>query len=153
MNIPQITPTEQSGFCDVATGECIVIDTDFDSHAAAAHSPATEDRQPPRIYELRTYHAHPGKLDALVDRFRHTTTGLLEKHGMEVAGFWTADGGDGDTLVYLLSFPDRASAKASWKEFFADPGWDRILESEQKDPWVAKIDSTYLLPADFSALR
>jgi hypothetical protein len=55
--------------------------------------------EPQHIYELRTYHAHPGKLDALVDRFRDTTIGLLEKHGMGVAGFWTAHGGDGDTLV------------------------------------------------------
>jgi len=109
--------------------------------------------QPDHIYELRTYHAHPGKLDALVDRFRDFTIGLLERHGMEVAGFWTADGGDGDTLVYLLSFPDRASAEASWKGFFADSGWDRILEDEQEDPWVAKIDSTYLSATDFSALR
>jgi hypothetical protein len=26
MNIPQIVPAELSGFCDVATGECIVAD-------------------------------------------------------------------------------------------------------------------------------
>jgi hypothetical protein len=39
MNIPQIMPTELSGYCDVATGECNVIDTD----TAGAHGPATED--------------------------------------------------------------------------------------------------------------
>jgi hypothetical protein len=37
--------------------------------------------------------------------------------------------------------------------FLADPGWDKILEDEQTDPWVVKIDSIYLSPTDFSALR
>ena len=110
-------------------------------------------RQPQHIYELRTYQAYPGKLDALVARFRDHNMRMFEKYGMEVVGFWTADGGDGDTLVYLLSFPDRASAEGSWKEFMADPGWAWILESEQKEPLTAKIDSTYLSPTDFSALR
>ena len=109
--------------------------------------------QPQHIYELRTYHAHPGKLDALVARFRDHTIRVLEKYGMTVAGFWTVDGGDGDTLVYLLSFPDRAAAEASWKGFMTDPWWAQILESEQKEPVTAKIDSTFLSPTDFSALR
>jgi NIPSNAP len=109
--------------------------------------------QPQHIYELRAYKAHPGKLDFLVNRFRAQTVKLLEKHGMEVAGFWTADGGDGDTLVYLLSFPDRAAAEASWKGFLADPEWLSMLESDQKEPRVAKIDSIYLSPTDFSAMR
>lgn len=105
------------------------------------------------IYELRTYQAHPGKLDALVARFRDDTVRLFEKHGMSVAGFWTVDGGDGDTLVYLLSFPDRAGAEASWKGFLADPEWAKVREETERDgPLTAKIDSTYLSPTDFSAL-
>ena len=41
MNIPEVMPTELSGFCDVATGECIVIQTDTDT--ATTHGPATDD--------------------------------------------------------------------------------------------------------------
>ncbi len=37
MNVAKIVPTEVAGFCDVATGECVVIETDSDT----PHDPAT----------------------------------------------------------------------------------------------------------------
>jgi hypothetical protein len=56
MNIPEIMPTELSGFCDVATGECIVVDADTDT----AHGPANGDTsQPPEVPEDRPAHAVP----------------------------------------------------------------------------------------------
>src|SRR5262249_37159394 len=71
-----------------------------------------------RVYELRTYTTHPGRLDALNKRFREHTCRLFQKHGMELIGFWTPqDDKDGksDKLIYLLAFPSRDAAKASWK--------------------------------------
>ena len=65
---------------------------------------------PSRVFELRTYHAVPGKLDALHDRFRDHTLPLFDKHGIAVVGFWTPKDGQDiptDTLVYLLAFSDR----------------------------------------------
>jgi hypothetical protein len=48
MSIPEIMPTELSGFCDVATGECIVADAGTD--AATAGGSATDDTsQPPEL--------------------------------------------------------------------------------------------------------
>ena len=41
-----------------------------------------------RIFELRTYTAAPGKMDALNARFRNHTNRLFEKHGMTIIGFW-----------------------------------------------------------------
>src|SRR5215831_5299429 len=41
-----------------------------------------------RCFELRTYTAAPGKLDALNARFRDHTCALFRKHGMEIVGFW-----------------------------------------------------------------
>jgi hypothetical protein len=41
MNITQIVPAELSGFCDVATGECIVVDA---TPQADADSPYGESR-------------------------------------------------------------------------------------------------------------
>ena len=40
------------------------------------------------IYELRTYQVVPGKMAELNARFREITTGLFEKHGMIIIGFW-----------------------------------------------------------------
>ena len=34
------------------------------------------------VFEMRTYTAHPGRLDALMRRFRDHTTRIFEKHGM-----------------------------------------------------------------------
>ncbi|HEY5910282.1 MAG TPA: NIPSNAP family protein, partial [Verrucomicrobiae bacterium] len=42
----------------------------------------------PRLFELRTYRAAPGKLDSLLARFRNHTTKLFAKHGMTQFGYW-----------------------------------------------------------------
>jgi len=58
MDITKIIPAELSGFCDVATGECVVTDTDTD--AATAHGPATEGTsQPLEVPDDRPDHAMP----------------------------------------------------------------------------------------------
>ena len=41
-----------------------------------------------RVYELRTYHALPGRLAALDARFRERTMELLTKHNMTSIGYW-----------------------------------------------------------------
>ena len=49
------------------------------------------------IYEHRTYVIPPGKMDAILARFRDDTFRLFEKHGIGVVGFWTTDiGEEGD---------------------------------------------------------
>jgi hypothetical protein len=61
---------------------------------------------PNRLFELRTYHAAPGKLAALQARFANHTLGLFARHGLTVVGFWVArdaNGQPGDDLVYLLA--------------------------------------------------
>jgi hypothetical protein len=37
MNITQIVPAELSGFCDVATGECVVVDATPQADADSPH--------------------------------------------------------------------------------------------------------------------
>jgi hypothetical protein len=60
MNIPEIMPTELSGFCDVATGECTVVDTGADADAATAGCSATDDTSQSReVPDDRPAHAVP----------------------------------------------------------------------------------------------
>ena len=40
------------------------------------------------LYELRTYTAEPGRLDALDARFRDHTIKLFDKHGMTNVAYW-----------------------------------------------------------------
>ena len=110
-----------------------------------------------RVFELRTYTAAPGKLDALNARFRNHTTALFKKHGMEIVGFWEPvdkDAGAGDKLVYILAHQSRAAAEASWKAFRADPEWVRVKAESEKDGVLpAKIESVFLAATDYSPLK
>lgn len=104
-----------------------------------------------RVYEMRTYYAPPGRLDDLHARFRNHTTKLFEKHGMTNVGYWTPIENPDNKLVYILAYPSRDAAKKSWKAFMADPDWKAAWKaSEEKGPLVAKAESVYLKPTDYS---
>ena len=110
-----------------------------------------------RVFELRTYYTNEGKLDDLNKRFRDHTCGLLKKHGAELIGFWTPTDekdGKGSKLVYLLAFPSREAAKKAWAEFGQDPEWQRVYkESHRNGVLVKKVESVFLEPTDYSALK
>jgi hypothetical protein len=122
--------------------------------AAAADPPGSGST---RVYELRTYYTLPGRLDALNKRFRDHTCKLFQKHGMELVGFWTPqDEKDGKTnkLVYILAFPSRDAAKKSWEAFRTDPDWIKARDaSEQDGKIVERVESVFLDPTDYSALK
>ena len=108
-----------------------------------------------RCFELRTYHAAPGKLEALNTRFRDHTCALFKKHGMEVVGFWIpTDQGGEDTLVYMLAHKSREAAKQSWKDFQADPEWIKArTASEVNGKLTEKIESVFLSATDYSPMK
>jgi hypothetical protein len=110
-----------------------------------------------RVFELRTYHTNPGKLADLHRRSREHLVRYLKKHGADVIGFWTpqdAEKGKADTLVYMLAFPSREAAKASWKALAADPGWKKAFEESHRNGVVVhKVESVFLDPTDYSPLR
>lgn len=110
----------------------------------------------PRVFEMRTYVAHPDRLEALHKRFREHTNRLFEKHGMELIGYWTPIDGDAskNTLVYILAYPSREARDASWKAFLDDPEWKKVYAASHEDgPIVAKVESVFLAPTDYSAIR
>jgi hypothetical protein len=124
---------------------------------SAATLPAQTPAEGGRVFELRTYTAAPGKLDALNARFRNHTVALFRKHGMEVVGFWEPvdkEAGAGEKLVYVLAHRSRAAAEASWKAFRADPEWVKAKADSEKDgPVVSKLESVFLVGVDYSPLK
>lgn len=110
----------------------------------------------PHVFELRTYKAAPGKLDALLARFRDHTTKLFARHGMDQFGYWVpveAKDGAGSTLVYLLAHQSQAACEASFKAFRADPEWIKVkADSEVNGPLTVKdgVQSLLMTPTDFS---
>ncbi len=104
-----------------------------------------------RLYELRTYHAEPGKLDALLTRFRDHTCKLFEKHGMTNVGYWVPVDNRDNLLVYLLTYPDMEARDAAWKGFLADEDWKKAAAaSEVNGKLVGKIDEAFLASTSFS---
>src|SRR5512142_2300320 len=108
-----------------------------------------------RVYELRTYTCHEGKLEALKTRFRDHTIRLFKQHNMESVGYWIPqDERSKNTLVYIIVHPSREAAAKNWAEFRADPEWQKAQkESEAAGPIVQKVESVYMSPTDFSQLK
>jgi len=104
-----------------------------------------------RFFELRTYHAAPGKLDNLLARFRNHTTAIFERHGMVNIGYWLPLTNSDSLLVYLLAYPSREARDKSWKAFSSDPEWKEVAKaSEANGRLVTKVDSVFLTPTDYS---
>lgn len=104
-----------------------------------------------KVYELRIYHAAPGKLDALNKRFREHTTKLFEKHGMENIGYWTPVDNTNNLLIYIVAHKSREAADQSWKAFGADPDWQRAAKaSEVNGKLVTKADRYFMSATDYS---
>jgi len=110
-----------------------------------------------RCFEIRTYHAAPGKLEELHARFRDHTIRLFKKHGMEIVGFWgptDKEKGSENTLVYLLAFPSREAREKAFQAFGADPEWKKARdESEKNGKLVEKVDSVFLMATDYSPIK
>ncbi len=124
---------------------------------AAGHSwIRAQQQQPARLFELRIYTTHPGKLPDLHQRFREHTNRLFVKHGMQLVGYWTpADFPQSDnTLIYLLAFPSREARQKAWDGFRNDPEWKRVFAASRADgPIVTKVESKLMVPTDYSPLR
>lgn len=125
------------------------------SRSTAGASIASRGSGDPRIFELRTYTAHPGKLADLERRFRDHTLRLFARHGMTNIGYWTPQDSTGEnTIVYLLAYPSRDAATRSWEAFRADPEWVAArTASEANGPLVERVVSVFLSPTDFSPMK
>jgi NIPSNAP len=120
-----------------------------DAGVAYAQSPA-------RVFELRTYTAHEGRLADVVARFRDHTMRIFAKNGMTSVGYFTPQDAPlaGNTLVYILAHPSREAAKKNWDAFRNDPEWQKVkADTEANGPIVDKVVSVYIEPTSFSPLK
>jgi hypothetical protein len=122
----------------------------------AVYAAKGEQNMDTRVFELRTYTAAAGKMDALQARFRDHTCKLFEKHQMTVIGFWSPTDAEQakQKLVYMLAFPSAEAAAQRWKDFQADPEWKAVKEASEKDGKLTeRIESVYLKPTDYSPMK
>jgi len=112
--------------------------------------------QTTHVFELRTYTAPEGKLDDLLARFRNHTMRIFDNHGMRSVGYWIPQDPElsENTLVYLLEHPSREAGEQAWRDFSADPEWQRVSEESQRDGRiVTSVVRQWLDPTDFSPIR
>jgi hypothetical protein len=104
-----------------------------------------------RYFEMRIYYCHPGRLDALIQRFTNHTTKIFEKHGMTNVGYWIPTNNTDNALYYILAYPSKADRDSSWKHFSSDPEWKTVSKkSEETGKIVAKVTSVFMNATDFS---
>ena len=119
--------------------------------AAAAVTLTTQAAEDTRCFEMRVYHAAPGKLEALHTRFRDHTLALFEKHKIASIGYWVPLDAADQRLHFVLAYPSREAREASWKAFMADPDWQAAHKaSEASGKLVNKVESTFMTATDFS---
>jgi hypothetical protein len=119
--------------------------------AASAAIVVAAEPKDTRLYELRIYHAAPGKLDDLNKRFRDHTVKLFEKHGMENIGYWTPIENTNNLLIYVLGFPNRDARDKAFRAFGSDPDWRAAARaSEANGRLVAKVESYFMQATDYS---
>ena len=107
------------------------------------------------IYELRIYHAAPGRLPALLVRFQNRTLPIWERHGIRQAGFWTTLVGESNQrLTYMLAWDSLAEREKRWGAFLADPEWIATSAETEKDgQLVQNISNELLAPTAFSLVK
>jgi hypothetical protein len=116
----------------------------------------SQAQAPNHVYELRMYHAMPGKLGDLQKRFRDHTITIFNKHDMKSVGYWVPqDPPNSDNLlIYILEHPSRDAATKDWAAFNADPEWVKVkADSEANGKLVDHVDNYFMNPTDYSKLK
>jgi NIPSNAP len=140
----------------VLAGSCVMAFIAIFFLSRTSGRAAADAQKANRVFEIRTYTAEDGKLDALLARFRDHTVELFNKHGMVSIGYWVPqdEPKSKNTLIYILAHLSREAAKKNWAEFQNDPEWQKVkADSEASGKLVNHIDSVYVDPTDFSQLK
>lgn len=104
-----------------------------------------------RVFELRLYHAVPGKLPVMESRFRDKTSKILARHNLDVTGYWVSE--DGSAFIFLLAHESQEKAKQNWDAMRADPEFQEIVKAEQGEKTLEKAEVTFMRPTDFSPMK
>lgn len=103
------------------------------------------------VFELRTYHAVPGKMPELLDRYERTTIDMLPDFAMEAVGHWVSTE-DPDTYIYIVKH--NGNPEKAWQNFVDDPRWaEAVARTEVDGPLLERIESVFLEPAKFSPIQ
>ncbi|UUO05061.1 NIPSNAP family protein [Blastopirellula sp. J2-11] len=140
------TASEADGKLVSKAESVYMTETDFSPHNL-------ENGDQERLFELRKYTCDPGRLPNLHKRFRDGELDLFTKAGMTHIAYFTPTETP-DTLIYIVAHKDAADAAKSWDAFRTNPEWIKMKADSRADgPIVTKVESTMMVPVDYSALK
>jgi NIPSNAP len=107
-----------------------------------------------RVFQLRVYHALPGKLPMLESRFRDTTSKILARHNVTAVGYWVAEDPSANSFIWIAASSSPEEEKKNFDAMMADPEFQQnVIKVEQAEKTVEKIDVTHMRPTDFSPIK
>lgn len=119
--------------------------------------PPTAGREPPRLFELRTYESdNPLTLRRKIDMFEQGEMALFRRLGLLPVFFGeTLVGPRMPNLTYMLAFDNLAAREKAWQAFAQDPEWQKM---RVKPGWadaeiVSNISTSLLRPLAGSDIR
>ncbi|MGV3539908.1 MAG: NIPSNAP family protein [Rufibacter sp.] len=107
-----------------------------------------------RIYELRSYesatdHLHQNK----VDMFNKGEIEIFDRLGFNAVFYGQVKAGNRmPNLMYMTTFENRAERDKKWKEFSADPAWQKLRVLPEYANNVQHIDILLLQPTSYSEI-
>jgi hypothetical protein len=106
-----------------------------------------------RVYELRSYEGHTEKIfQNKVKMFNDgDEVGLFKRLGFNAVFYAEVIAGCRmPNLMYMTTFPNKASRDEHWKAFQTDPQWKTLSGMAEYKNNVSKIDIYFLNPTEYS---
>jgi heme-degrading monooxygenase HmoA len=123
----------------------------FAAVIASLAMPAVVRAEDARLFEMRTYYAAPGKLDALHERFRRHTVRLVERHGIRSVGYWVPLENPDNKVIFVVAHSSPEAREESFQNFVDDPERQAAWKASEADgPLVAKREVILMRATDYS---
>jgi hypothetical protein len=109
------------------------------------------------IFEMRTYESNTSlTLDRKIKMFGDGEIGIFKRLGMNPVFFGrTMFGRNVPNLTYMLAYDDLAHREKVWKDFGADPEWQKMRSAPGNSDAeiVSNISNTILRPTSYSQVK
>ncbi len=107
-----------------------------------------------RVYELRSYES-PSEKRYLnkVEMFNKGEIDIFKKLDFNPVFFAKVIAGSHmPNLMYMITYPDRATRDARWKAFGSDPDWTKMKGMPEYQDNMTKALATFLRPMEYSEI-
>ncbi len=100
------------------------------------------------IVDVRTYTLVPRKMPAYLELFERYALPVMQRHGLELAGYYTSVIGPLNQVVHIWRYDSLADMERKRAARDADPEWAAFLQ--RTEGMVLMQDDKVMRPAPFS---